>query len=235
MGFSEPLQAFEDRRQQVAAEGEDLQSPAPQIAEAGSPASDSEDEADAPEPDSRVKSILDMLDEASDQDEPETYQQEPEQGSVTDTGHRPGTQPQRRPVWEDPEDAAAVVDISGRSRLRKLRQHEEEQSVTGDACLNAGVPVARVAVTHGHISLPTASLWHPSNRTACKTVLRSALQQGCNSLEAPPGIHIVSSAGQEYEQRLRQQHKKLHPRTSWARRRAAGPQPTEGGASEPSA
>lgn len=42
-------------------------------------------------------------------------------------------------------------------------------------------------------------------------------------------------AGQEYEQRLRQQHKKLHPRTAWARRRPADPQLGEGGAAEPSA
>ena len=108
---------------------------------------------------SRVKSILDMLDEGGDQDEPETYQQEPEQDPTPDIGHRPGTQLQRRPVWEDPEDSAAVVDISGRSRLRKLRHHEGEQIVTGDACLLAGLPFARQVRVTAWAHHPPCSLF----------------------------------------------------------------------------
>lgn len=91
-----------------------------------------------------------MLDEASDQDEPETYQQEPERDSAPEpvASPQPSAQTQRRPVWEDPDDAAAVVDISGRSRLRKLRQHDDEQTVTGAACQHPCSSAPTRASTH---------------------------------------------------------------------------------------
>ncbi|KAL3162415.1 U3 snoRNP protein [Trebouxia sp. C0010 RCD-2024] len=72
--------------------------------------------------------------------------QEPVQQAVPSTSRR-------RPVWDDPDDAAAEINIAAQPRLRKLRQTE--------------------------------------------------------------GDGIVS--GKEFEARLRQQHSKLNPRTSWAR------------------
>lgn len=38
----------------------------------------------------------------------------------------------RRPAWEDPDDEMEEVDIAGRDRLRKLRQAEDETTVTGE-------------------------------------------------------------------------------------------------------
>lgn len=38
----------------------------------------------------------------------------------------------RRPVWEDPADAEKQVEVAGRNRLRKLRQTEEEQHLSGE-------------------------------------------------------------------------------------------------------
>jgi hypothetical protein len=42
----------------------------------------------------------------------------------------------RQPVWEDEEDEALEVNITGQDRLRKLRQSEEEAVLSGvPACL----------------------------------------------------------------------------------------------------
>lgn len=38
---------------------------------------------------------------------------------------------QRRPVWEDPQDAALRVNVAARSQLRKLRRTEDEAELTG--------------------------------------------------------------------------------------------------------
>lgn len=38
-----------------------------------------------------------------------------------------------RPAWEDEDDAAVVVAVASKSRLRKLRQTEEESELAGDA------------------------------------------------------------------------------------------------------
>ncbi|KAK9839364.1 hypothetical protein WJX84_010773 [Apatococcus fuscideae] len=65
-----------------------------------------------------------------------------------------GPSGRRKPVWDDPDDAQARINISGRNRLRKLRVHEAEAVLSGP----------------------------------------------------------------DYEERLREQHAKLHPRTSWARK-----------------
>lgn len=37
----------------------------------------------------------------------------------------------RQAVWHDPDDAAISVEVAGKNRLRKLRQHEEEQVLSG--------------------------------------------------------------------------------------------------------
>jgi U3 small nucleolar RNA-associated protein 18 len=37
----------------------------------------------------------------------------------------------RRPVWEDPDDATATVNVASRNRLRKLRQTEGEAVLSG--------------------------------------------------------------------------------------------------------
>ncbi|MEW5303798.1 MAG: hypothetical protein WDW36_006454 [Sanguina aurantia] len=46
-------------------------------------------------------------------------------------GSRPDRSAGRRAVWVDPEDAALVVDVSGQSRLRKLRAREDQTTMGG--------------------------------------------------------------------------------------------------------
>lgn len=46
----------------------------------------------------------------------------------------------RRPVWEDPDDAAARIDVAGRSRLRKLRAAEDESVLTGARAVHSHKP-----------------------------------------------------------------------------------------------
>ena len=43
-----------------------------------------------------------------------------------------GPSGRRKPVWDDPDDAHARVNVSGRNRLRKLRVHEAEAVLTGE-------------------------------------------------------------------------------------------------------
>ena len=42
----------------------------------------------------------------------------------------------RRAVWADPEDAITEVEVAGRNRLRKLRQSEEEEKLSGEQLYN---------------------------------------------------------------------------------------------------
>ena len=50
--------------------------------------------------------------------------QEPVQQAVPSTS-------KRRPVWDDPDDAAAEVNIAAQPRLRKLRKTERDGIVSG--------------------------------------------------------------------------------------------------------
>lgn len=50
--------------------------------------------------------------------------QEPVQQAVPSTSRR-------RPVWDDPDDAAAEINIAAQPRLRKLRQTEGDGIVSG--------------------------------------------------------------------------------------------------------
>ena len=98
-------------------------------------AADSEPDSDADHAeaqDTRVCSILDMLQEGSEGEDAEAEEQQHQEQPADPVPARQQPVP-KKPVWEDPGDAAEVVDIGGKSRLRKLRQHEAENSVTG-AC-----------------------------------------------------------------------------------------------------
>lgn len=50
--------------------------------------------------------------------------QHPVQQAVSSTGRR-------KPVWDDPDDAAAEVNIAAQPRLRKLRKTERDGIVSG--------------------------------------------------------------------------------------------------------
>ena len=134
--------AYEDRGPAAAEQEEapgspsDADQPQPADATAADSASEGGD-ADTDARDAGVKSILDLLEEGSEADEPEPAQQQQQQQQQPEQPASAGPLPQqaapaaKRPVWEDPGDAAEVVDISAKSRSRKLRQHEDEQTVTG--------------------------------------------------------------------------------------------------------
>lgn len=109
-----------------------------------------------------------------------------------------GKKGRRQAVWEDPQDARVRVNVAERSQLRKLRQAEDETELTGGCrhahCLHACATAC-----------PAMSL----RMLSCRGASVHAPLLCC----APPA---ANAAGQVYEQRLRQQHNKLNPRTSWA-------------------
>ena len=147
---------YEDRGPSAAESADAPDSPLPELPEARLAVSDSEpdlDEDQGSAPDAGVRSILEQLEDGSEADEPEpTQQQQPaEEEPPPSVVPSKQAQAQRRPVWEDPADAEHVVDIAAKSRLRKLRQHDNERTVTGAhvLCLRAA-PAVRLCYICRH-------------------------------------------------------------------------------------
>ena len=119
-------------------------------------------------------------------------------------------QQRKRPAWEDPQDAHLRVNVAARNQLRKLRQAEDEVELTGGGqCRHRGSPVCPGAALVHMLPLPDPN--------ACSMSLLGRPKPAPPRGPMPPALrNSCWGAGQKYEQRLRQQHNKLNPRTAWA-------------------
>lgn len=94
--------------------------------------------------------------------------QEPVQQAVPSTSGR-------RPVWNDPDDMAAQVNIAAQPRLRKLRKTERDGVISGNCMLHAR---------------PTLCCFHPrlytkTIRPCCIFKSTDSLRLCCDSLVEP--------------------------------------------------
>ncbi|KAL3679025.1 hypothetical protein R1sor_021981 [Riccia sorocarpa] len=71
----------------------------------------------------------------------------------------------KKPVWEDDEEAKAVININAVSRLRKLRKEQEEEKISGEAY------VSRLRAQHQVLSKGTSWAELPSEKKAKKQEL----------------------------------------------------------------